>query len=64
MDKLPVMTMDVRVTSCNDSSQILMGGSGPTYWVDMGTGSRFYVSSPNNLFQAGNVDILGVRFPA
>jgi hypothetical protein len=40
-----------------------MGGSGPRYWVDLGTGSRFHIESPTHLFQAGAVDEVGLRVP-
>jgi len=62
---LTAITLDLRVTSCIDSNRILMGGSGPRYYIDTvatgGATSRQWVSVPENLFQAGQVNTLGFR---
>ena len=63
IDKMPIMTMEMRVTSCNDSSAILMGGSGPTYSVTIGNSGPFYIDTFNTLFLAGAVDRFGLRVP-
>jgi hypothetical protein len=65
LTKLTAITLDLRVTSCNDPSRILMGGSGPAYYIETtaidGTLSRQWVSVPETLFQPGQVDTLGFR---
>jgi hypothetical protein len=60
LQDLPVLTLDLVITSCDDASKILMGGSGPSYYVEMGTGDRMFVD-PQGLFQVGATDAIGVR---
>jgi hypothetical protein len=62
LDRLPLITLDLQIRSCGDSSLIALNENS-ILTVGLGTGSDFIIETPAHELQAGQIDTFGLRIP-